>query len=184
MSEVKSNYSVEETIQIQMVKLNLQLKKLIEQNEKIIDLQNERDTLAAQVESLLDDHKEFVKKEFQLLKEIERLEIELKKRDEQNAALAAQVEALRKALAALSVQAESALQEDIVCYSALKRAQREADYVLDKTPQHHLRELRAEAVISVIDAHKNNVMTFGFDSAIRVTNLIKYAEQIRKGEVK
>lgn len=49
---------------------------------------------STQVESLLDDRKEFVKKEFQHLKEIERLEIELKKRDEQNAALVAQVEAL------------------------------------------------------------------------------------------
>ena len=39
---------------------------------------------------VLDDRKAFVKKEFQLLKEIERLEIELKKRDEQNAALTAQ----------------------------------------------------------------------------------------------
>lgn len=60
-------------------------------------------------------------------------------------ALAAHVEALRKALAALSVQAESALQEDVICYSALKRAQREADEVLDKAPQHHLRQVRADA---------------------------------------
>ena len=59
-------------------------------------------------------------------------------------ALVAQVESLRKALAALSVQAESVLQEDIACYSALKRAQREADEVLDKTPQHHLRQVRAD----------------------------------------
>lgn len=44
-----------------------------------------RDALAAQVNSLLDNCKASVKKEFELLKEIERLEIELKKRDEQNA---------------------------------------------------------------------------------------------------
>lgn len=49
------------------------------------------------------------------------------------------------------------------------------------TPQQHLAEIRAEAVIAAIDAHKNNVMTFGFDSAIKVTDLIKYAEQLRQG---
>lgn len=65
---------------------------------KAIDkIKAERDAALAQVESLLDDRKEFVKKEFQLLKEIERLEIELKKRDEQNAALAAKLSEIRTA---------------------------------------------------------------------------------------
>lgn len=58
----------------------------------------ERDAALAQVESQLDDRKAFVKKEFELLKEVERLEIELKKRDEQNAALAAQVKELKSEL--------------------------------------------------------------------------------------
>lgn len=82
------------------------------------------------------------------------LEMRIDELEEQNAALiaeraalAAQVEALRKALAALSVQAESTLQEDIVCHSALKRAQREADEVLCTTPQQRLAEIRAEAVL-------------------------------------
>lgn len=43
--------------------------------------------------------------------------------------------------------------------------------------------LAAQAVLDAIDAHKNNVMTFGFDSAIRITDLIKYANKIRQGEV-
>lgn len=67
-----------------------------QQGDYIRHLESERVALAAQAESLLDDRKEFVKKEFQLLKEIERLEIELKKRDEQNAALAAQLDESRQ----------------------------------------------------------------------------------------
>ena len=145
MSEVKSNYSVEETIQIQMVKLNLQLKKLIEQNEKIIDLQNERDTLAAQVEAL----KQSV----------------------------------------ISTRARGNLLHNITL-QILQGAELNGsdwDYISESQVaeiEQHLAELRAEAVISAIDAHKNNVMTFGFDSAIRITDLIKYANKIRQGEVK
>ena len=56
---------------------------------RIAELEDQNAALAAQVESLLDDRKAFVKKEFQLLKEIERIEIELKKHDEQDAALTA-----------------------------------------------------------------------------------------------
>ena len=104
--------------------------------------------------------------------------------------LLAQVEALK-----LSDSELHALVEDLIDH--LRYNKRESTDVLETywdrlsaiqttqiSPQQHLAELRAEAVISAIDAHKNNVMTFGFDSAIRVTDLIKYAEQIRKGEVK
>ena len=66
-----------------------------QQGDYIRHLESERAALSTQVESLLDDRKAFVKKEFELLKEVERLEIELKKRDEQNAALAAQVRKLK-----------------------------------------------------------------------------------------
>lgn len=43
-----------------------------------------------------------------------------------------------------------------------------------------LAEIKAQAVIDAIDAHKNNLMTFGFDTAIRVTDLIKYANRLRQ----
>lgn len=41
-------------------------------------------------------------------------------------------------------------------------------------------EIKAQAVVDAIDAHKNKVMTFGFDTAIRVNDLIKYANQLRQ----
>ena len=113
----------------------------------------ERDALATQVESLLDDRKAFVKKEFELLKEVERLEIELKKRDEQNAALAAQVEALLECLCSIQQQcigeiamsyrldAENIGQQ---IYQATGMTEPELRERL-KAPQHHLRQVCADA---------------------------------------
>ena len=48
------------------------------------------------------------------------------------------------------------------------------------TPAQCLAEIKAQAVIDAIDAHKNRVMTFAFDTAIRVNDLIKYANQLRQ----
>lgn len=42
-----------------------------------------------------------------------------------------------------------------------------------------LNQIKAEVVIEAIDAHKNNVMTFDFNTAIRVTDLIQYANKLR-----
>lgn len=115
-------------------------------------------------------------------------------------ALTARVEALHRALAALSVQAESALQEDIFCHSALKRAQREADEVLAATPQQHLAEIRAQAVddCRLIVARTNVTYRespgMGFSSTIedRTANdfktdvskqLSQLCDSIRRGEV-
>jgi hypothetical protein len=43
-----------------------------------------------------------------------------------------------------------------------------------------LAEIKAMAVMDAIDAHKNNLLTFDFDTAIRVTDLIRYANQLRQ----
>lgn len=40
-------------------------------------------------------------------------------------------------------------------------------------------EERGFEVIDAIDAHRNRVMTFGFDTAIKVNDLIKYANRLR-----
>lgn len=92
---------------------------------------------------MLDDRKEFVKKEFEYLKEIERLEIELKKRDEQNAALAAQVEALRKICMedyAMYLQSGDRMLHENIPDAVAKWAEKE----LPNAPE-HLRQVRAEA---------------------------------------
>jgi len=133
--------------------------------------------LAAQVVALLDDHKEFVKKEFQLLKEIERLEIELKKRDEQNAALAAQVEALRyklsEVVALLDVDGMTAVQ-----------------WLLDNCPEiesltnieieQHLAEIRAQAVESAIKATPTHKMVVDNRLYHSQSALLQYAARIRQ----
>ena len=51
---------------------------------------------------------------------------------------------------------------------------------IDTTPAQHLAEIKAQAVIDAIDAHKNKLLTFDFDTAIRVTDLIKYANKLRQ----
>ena len=57
---------------------------------------------------------------------------------------------------------------------------RQAKILLDSTPSQHLAEIKAQAVIDAIDAHKNKLLTFDFDTAIRVTDLIKYANKLRQ----
>jgi hypothetical protein len=51
MSEIINTHSVEETLRIQTLKLNQQLNKLLEQNTRILQLEAERDALAAQYRS-------------------------------------------------------------------------------------------------------------------------------------
>lgn len=125
---------------------------------------------STQVESLLDDRKEFVKKEFQHLKEIERLEIELKKRDEQNAALAAQVEALQSRVGtaerveAIFNQAPEISFDDCV-----------------KLFPDDLREIRALAIESAAQKLRFAPMDGGQRWAIRHSELLEHAESIRQG---
>ncbi|MFC0047755.1 hypothetical protein [Rheinheimera tilapiae] len=132
---------------------------------------------STQVESLLDDRKEFVKKEFQLLKEIERLEIELKKRDEQNAALVAQVEELLVHGTALATAASMATGAVAIgspvtefCAEAVKRF----NAAKAVTPQHHLAEIRAEAVLDA-------VKFFAPALDIETESLEWYAAKVRQG---
>lgn len=121
--------------------------------EKFLTAEAERNALAAQADSLLDNCKAFVKKEFELLKEVERLEIELKKRDEQNAALAAQVEALRDTCSYWINQAKPAGDCSKSEYSAWLALGYQSN-AMTKPAQQHLRDVRAEAVASVtIDAY-------------------------------
>lgn len=121
----------------------------VQQGDYIRHLESERAALSTQVESLLDDRKEFVKKEFQLLKEVERLEIELKKRDEQNAALAAQVEALKQSV--ISARARGNLLHNITM-QILQGAELNGsdwDYISESQVaeiERHLAEIRAQAV--------------------------------------
>ena len=56
----------------------------------------------------------------------------------------------------------------------------QANALLEQTPEQCFAEIKAQAVIDAIDAHKNNLMTFDFNTAIRVTDLIKYANQLRQ----
>lgn len=49
-----------------------------------------------------------------------------------------------------------------------------------ESPTQCLNQIKAEAVIEAIDAHKNNVLTFEFNTVIRTTDLIKYANQLRQ----
>lgn len=46
-----------------------------------------------------------------------------------------------------------------------------------KTPQQNLNAVKREAIIESIDAHKNKLMTFDFDTAIRVNDLIHFANK-------
>lgn len=55
------------------------------------------------------------------------------------------------------------------------------DVALESTPAACLAAVRAGGVIGAVDEHKNNVMTFDFTDAIRVTDLIKYANRIQQG---
>lgn len=81
-------------------------------------------------------------------------------------ALLAQVEALRGAIEKWQATDDSRLLAD----------------ALAATPQHHLRELRADAVL---DAVKSCAIVKCFEvPCISVYGLNQYAEQIRKGEVK
>jgi len=49
MSKIIMTHSVEETLRIQTAKLNQQLNKLLEQNTRILELEAERDELAAEL---------------------------------------------------------------------------------------------------------------------------------------
>ncbi|MFM7810845.1 MAG: hypothetical protein ACKO7M_03685, partial [Acinetobacter junii] len=86
--------------------------------------------------------------------------------------LQAQIEVLRSAaLNAISVMPGGQAKADL----------RDAyDATPDQCLAFHDAEIKAQAVIDAIDAHKNRVMTFGFDTAIRVNDLIKYANQLRQ----
>lgn len=81
--------------------------------------------------------------------------------EDENEALKVQVEQLRQA-----AMTEGA--------GPLMRA------AIDATPAQCLAEIKAQAVIDAIDAHKNKLLTFDFDTAIRVTDLIRYANQLRQ----
>lgn len=90
-----------------------------------------------------------------------------------------EIEALKAERDELAAQVES-LRSSIDDSGLYKICQSLSD-VLNKTPQQCLREAQADAVIAAIDAHRNNVMTFGFHTAIKVTDLIKYAATLRQG---
>lgn len=136
-----------------------------QQGDYIRHLESERAALSTQVESLLDDRKAFVKKEFELLKEIERLEIELKKRDEQNAALAAQV---------------AELSRFISVYEELQKL---------TPPKQNLAEIRAEAIEQAATylsesmpdkSHESVIFKDGY-VYISTRYLREHAETIRQG---
>lgn len=55
MSEIKSSHSVEEKLHIQTLKLGRQLKRIIEQDARIVDLEAERDALAVYIEAMRRD---------------------------------------------------------------------------------------------------------------------------------
>lgn len=94
------------------------------------------------------------------------------------AELKAQVEQLQIIGKALISQAERAMIFDIGNYNALKKCANDFDDAIQLTPAQCLLEIKAQAVIDAIDAH--NLLTFDFNTAIRVTDLIKYANQLRQ----
>lgn len=47
--------------------------------------------------------------------------------------------------------------------------------VLITTPKTNLNHVKREAIIDAINEHKSNLLTFDFDTAIRVNDLIRYA---------
>ena len=85
-------------------------------------------------------------------------------------ALAAQVEQLREFAALILEWKEYGFEK--------------AQELLSKTPDQCLAardaEVKAQAVIDSIDANRNRLLTFDFNTAIRVTDLINYANQLRK----
>ena len=101
--------------------------------------------------------------------------------EDENEALKAQVEQLRVAATIVL----NARDEDGITTSGLLEKFDELSKALSFLPPQCLAEIKAQAVVDAIDAHENRVMTFGFDTAIRVNDLIKYANQLRqqaKGE--
>ena len=97
--------------------------------------------------------------------------------EDENVALKAQVEQLREQLEYMAHWHRCGCGHPAGnrCYD-----DRENASALAATPLQCLAEVKAQAIIEAIDAHKNRVMTFGFDTAIRVNDLIKYANQIRQ----
>lgn len=105
-------------------------------------------------------------------------EIELQKVTTERDALAVQVEALRREI-------QSAADWFSAYWPELNKAQcdriRQMDSVANKTPQHHLRELRAEAGWAGYIAAMLSWMGLKNPDGINFPDADRYAEQIRKG---
>ena len=105
--------------------------------------------------------------------------------EDENEALKAQVEQLNDLLVCMQNRA---------CLFLQPNGEDEKDFinfvigVLDgpeqrlaqSTPAQCLAEVKALAVIDAIDEHKNKLLTFDFDTAIRVSDLVRYANQLRQ----
>lgn len=107
---------------------------------------------------------------------------EIEKLKEQNAALAATVEALRRELQACQNVLHSLAHDGQVTPAYANDAKK----VLAATPQQHLAEIRAEAVERSLKtlSHRWKPDTYGDAAFIRVSELNQYADSIRKGGTK
>ena len=90
--------------------------------------------------------------------------------------LQAQVELLRVAATVVL----NARDEDGITTSGLLAKFDELSKALSFLPPQCLAEIKAMTIMDAIDTHKNKLLTFDFDTAIRVTDLIKYANQLRQ----
>lgn len=99
--------------------------------------------------------------------------------EREKAELMAQVELLKRAIESISKDCQECIFDDETGLFIGLDVLCDAEDLAEQTPNQCLNQIKAEAVIEAINAHKNNVLTFDFDTAIRVTDLIQYANKLR-----
>ena len=102
------------------------------------------------------------------------LEMRIEELEEQNAALAAQVEALRNIGRRLWGSPESTDRQDVEAEADLWL---ELNAALLATPQHHMRQVRAEAVLDAVNEHEKKYGNSHFGRHLR-----EYADSILAGK--
>ena len=135
---------------------------LIDAEQRILELES-------QVEQLRDSEAYFKNGMAELQDYIDKMDPEL-------LSLKAKVELLRVAATVVL----NTRDEDGITTSGLFAKFDELSKALSFLPAQCLAEIRAQVVIDAIDAHKNKLLTFDYDTAIRVTDLIHYANRLRQ----
>lgn len=112
--------------------------------------------------------------------------------DKQNSALAAQVEALRRefqdarktlqTIASCGADSTDAEIVDVVLDESRRWVSRYDENVLKLDPQHHLRELQAEAVLNAVNFGRNQTKYFLRSSEDILQQIEQYADSIRNAK--